>query len=231
MTSVVCVCLFAGLQSGFVTLPRLSRLPDRHFQGAEDHRDSVTDSVGFTLKRSDSLTSFTVDLGPSLMSEMLDLMDNPSYLQTCCQSQSGCEEEEEREEGEEVEDLGEEEDDISLTETPVPSPAITSPSSSVGSGSFVRDRTNRERQSGSTWSEQDDGRRSEQRAEVCCGSPQRAEPVMEPERFQRAADVLSRHYGGGSISERPRRSSTFSAGSHHCKSQYSFSGEEEEIKV
>lgn len=227
VTSVV--CLFAGLQSGFVTLPRLSRLP---FQGAEDRRDTVTDSGGFTLKRSDSLTSFNVDLGPSLMSEMLDLMDNPSYLQKCCHSQSGVEEEEEeREEQEEEVDLEEEEDDISLTETPVPSPAVTSPSSSVGSGSFVRDLNNRGRQSGSSWPEQDKGRRSEQSADAGCGSPQRAEPVMEPERFQRAADVLSRHYGGGSISERPRRSSTFSTVSQHCKSQYSFSGEEEEIKV
>lgn len=224
------------MQSGFVTLPRLSRLPDRHFQGAEEHLESITDSGGFTLKRSDSLTSFTVDLGPSLMSEMLNLIDNPSYLQTCCHSQSGGEEEEEEDEQEEEEEgrdeeQEEEDDDNSLTETPVPSPAVTSPSSSVGSGSFVRDRSNRGRQSSSTWPEQDERRRSEQRADVCCGSPQRVEPAMEPERFQRAADVLSRHYGGGSISQRPRRSSTFSTVSQQCKSQYSFSGEEEEIKV
>lgn len=220
------------MQSGFVTLPRLSRLPDRHFEGAEEPRESITDSDGFRLKRSDSLTSFTVDLGPSLMSEMLNLMDNPSYLQTCSHSQSGGEEqEEERDEEQEEDNLAEEEDDNSLMETPVPSPAVTSPSSSVGSGSFVRDRNDRGRQSSSTWPGHDEARRSEERAEVCRGAPQRVEPAMEPERFQRAADVLSRHYGGGSISERPRRSSTFLAASQHCKSQYSFSGEEEEIKV
>lgn len=218
--------MLAGLQSGFVTLPRLSRLPDRHFQGAEVHRGSITDSGGLTLKRSDSLTSFTVDLGPSLMSEVLDLIDNPSYLQTSCHSQSGGEVEE-REEEEEVE----EEDDSSLAETPVPSPAVTSPSSSVGSGSFARDRNSRGRLSGSKWPEQDQGRGSEQKADACHGSPQREEPAMEPERFQRAADVLSRHYGGGSISEGPRRNTTDSAVSQHCKSQYAFSGEEEEIKV
>lgn len=149
----------------------------------------------------------------------MNLMDNPGYLQTRCHSQSGDEEEKE------------EEDDDSLTETPVPSPAVTSPSSSVGSGSFVRVRNNRRCQSGSTSPENDKVRRSEQRADMCGGSPQRVEPAMEPERFQRAADVLSRHYGGGSIGERPRRSSTFSTASQHCKSQYSFSGEEEEIKV
>lgn len=218
--------MFAGLQSGFVTLPRLSRLPDRHFQGAEVHRGSITDSGGFTLKRSDSLTSFTVDLGPSLMSEVLDLIDNPSYLQTSCHSQSAGEVEE-REEEEKVE----EEDDSSLAETPVPSPAVSSPSSSVGSGSFTRDRNSRGRLSGSERPEQDKERRSEQKADACHGSPRREEPAMEPERFQRAADVLSRHYGGASISEGPRRSTTVSAVSQHCKSQYAFSGEEEEIKV
>lgn len=220
--------MFAGLQSGFVTLPRLSRLPDRHFQGAEVHRGSITDSGGFALKRSDSLTSFTVDLGPSLMSEVLDLIDSPGYLQRSCHGQSGGEAEEREEEEEEVE---EEEDDSSLAETPVPSPAVTSPSSSVGSGSFARDRNSRGRQSGSQWPEQDKGSRSEQKSDACHGSPQRAEPAMEPERFQRAADVLSRHYGGGSISEGPRRSTTVSAVSQHCKSQYAFSAEEEEIKV
>uniref|UniRef100_A0A3Q1F1T9 CDC42 effector protein (Rho GTPase binding) 1b n=1 Tax=Acanthochromis polyacanthus TaxID=80966 RepID=A0A3Q1F1T9_9TELE len=42
----------------------------------------ITSSGGITLTRSDSLTSFTVDLGPSLMTEVLSLIDNPSCLQT-----------------------------------------------------------------------------------------------------------------------------------------------------
>lgn len=205
------LCLFAGLQSGFVTLPRLSRLTDRQFQDGEVHRGSLTDSGGTTRTRSDSLTSFTIDLGPSLMTEVLNLIDNPSCLQT---SSHG--EEEEREE----------KDDSSLVETPVQSPSsLASPNSSVCSGSFIRDMNNRGHFCGSNWPEQDKERRSVQKADVCSGSPQREEPAMEPERFQRAADVLSRHYGGGSFSKGMR---TSTAVSQRCKSQYAFSEEEEE---
>lgn len=213
-------CLFAGLQSGFVTLPRLSRL-DRQFQDEDVRRGSLPDSGGITLTRSDSLTSFTVDLGPSLMTEVLNLIDNPSCLQMSSHSQAAGEEEEREEE--------EEEDDSSLTETPVQSPQVTSPNSSVGSGSFSRNMNNRGRSCSSS-SEQEEERRSLQTPDVCTGSPHRAEPAMEPERFKRAADVLSRHYGGGSFTK-GTTSTTSPALSHHCKTQHAFSEEEEEIKV
>lgn len=200
----MCVCVFAGLQSGFVTLPRLPRL-DRQ----------LPDSGGITLTRSDSLTSFTVDLGPSLMTEVLSLIDNPSCLQTSNHrlAQAG-QEDEARGEGEE------EEEDSSLSETPVQSPALTSPSSYTGRG----------RTCSSDGTEGEEERSSVRTPDS--GSPPRAEPAMEAERFQRAADVLARHYGGGSFTQGARiRSTNTPARSHSCKTPYAFSDEEEEIKV
>lgn len=212
-------CLFAGLQSGFVTLPRLSRL-DRQFQDEDVRRGSLPDSSGITLTRSDSLTSFTVDLGPSLMSEVLNMIDNPGCLHMSIHSQATGEEEED-------------EDDGSLTETPLQSPEVTSPTSSVGSGAFSGNVNNRGRSCESTWPEQEEERRSLQTADVCTGSSQRAEPAMEPERFKRAADVLSRHYGGGSFKKETGTSSSLTSPplSHCSKTQYAFCEEEEEIKV
>lgn len=217
------LCLSAGLQSGFVTLPRLSRL-DRQFQDGDTRKGSLPDSSGITLTRSDSLTSFTVDLGPSLMSEVLSLIDNPSCLHMSNHSQAAGE----KEEGEEEE----EDDDGSLTETPVQSPVVTSPSSSVGSRSCSRNMNNRGRSCSSDRTEQEE-ERSLSTPDVSSGSPQRAEPAMEAERFQRAADVLCRHYGGGSFTKRTRvdNNTTSPALSHSCKTPYAFSEEEEEIKV
>lgn len=54
-----------GLESGFCTIPRVPRLekgPESDFPGEEE------------LKQSDSLLSFRLDLGPSLMSELLQMM-------------------------------------------------------------------------------------------------------------------------------------------------------------
>ncbi|XP_076609373.1 cdc42 effector protein 1b [Chaetodon auriga] len=208
-----------GLQSGFVTLPRLSRL-DRQFQDGDVRKGSLPDSGGITLTRSDSLTSFTVDLGPSLMTEVLSLIDNPTCLQMSNHSRTADEEEEGEEE--------KEEDESSLTETPVQSPAVTSPNSSTGSGSVSRGRS-----CGSNWTEQQEDRRSQRSPDEYAGSPHRAEPAMEAERFQRAADVLSRHYGGGSFSKGTRmlNNTTSPALSHGRKTPYAFSEEEEEIKV
>ncbi len=135
----------------------------------------------------------------------------------------------EEEEGEEVE----EEDDSSLTETPVQSPEVTSPNPSMGSGSFSRNINNRGGSCSSNWTEQEEERRSLRTPDVSTGSPQRVEPAMEAERFQRAADVLSRHYGGGSFTKGTRMSkdTTSPAFSHSRKTSYAFSEEEEEIKV
>ncbi|KFP10219.1 Cdc42 effector protein 1, partial [Egretta garzetta] len=57
-----------GLESGFCTIPRVPRLEkaqESPFPGEAE------------LKRSDSLLSFRLDLGPSLMSELLQVMSFP----------------------------------------------------------------------------------------------------------------------------------------------------------
>ena len=220
-TESVCL-LVAGLQSGFVTLPRLSRL-DRQFQDVDVQRASLTEGGGFTMTRSDSLASFTVDLGPSLMSEVLSLIDNPHYLHMSNHSPAAEEEEEE----------AEEEDEVSLAETPVQSPEVTSPNPSMSSGSFSRTRDSRRRSSSSTKDEQEEDRGSVRTPDASTGSPPRVESVMEAEKFQRAADVLSRHYGGGSFSKGTKTSSTTPPPALSCsrKTPYGITEEEEEIKV
>ncbi|XP_069557454.1 cdc42 effector protein 1b [Brachyistius frenatus] len=214
-----------GLQSGFVTLPRFSRL-DRQFEDGDVRKGSLPDGSGITPTRSDSLTSFTVDLGPSLMTEVLSLFDNPSCLQAANHSQAAGE-------GEEGEDE-EQDDDSSLAETPVQTPRMTSPNPSMTRGSFSRNSNSRGSCSGSNRTQQEEDRRSLRTPDESTGSPQRTEPVMEAERFQRAADVLSRHYGGGSFTKEVRTSSSNHSSpaiSPSHKTQYALSDEEEEIKV
>ncbi|KAL3054208.1 cdc42 effector protein 1b [Trematomus bernacchii] len=217
------LCSTYGLQSGFVTLPRLSRL-DRQFQDGDARQGSLPDGGGFTLTRSDSLASFTVDLGPSLMSEVLSWIDNPSCFQM---SNYNLEADEEKEE---------EEDEGSLT--PVQSPEVTSPNPSMSS--FSRNMNSR-RRSSSKWreeeeeEEEEEERRSVRTPDVCAGSPQRVEPAMEAERFQKAADVLSRHYGGGSFTKGTIRRNNNTASPAFSQGRItpndSSSEEEEEIKV
>ncbi|XP_071377979.1 cdc42 effector protein 1b [Centroberyx affinis] len=212
-----------GLQSGFVTLPRLSRL-DRQFQDGDIRRGSLPDNGGITLTRSDSFNSFTLDLGPSLMTEVLSLIDNTSCLQMSNHSRADSEDED----GEE-----EEEERSSVIEMPVESPGLSSPDPSMGSVSCRGNTNNRGRSCSSDWTEQEEDRRSPRTPDASLGSPQRAEPVMEAERFQRAADVLSRHYGGGSFTRgrSPSDNTTSPAFSHSRRTPYAFSEEEEEIKV
>ncbi|XP_033944397.1 cdc42 effector protein 1b [Pseudochaenichthys georgianus] len=220
------LCSTYGLQSGFVTLPRLSRL-DRQFQDGDARRGSLPDGGGFTLTRSDSLASFTVDLGPSLMSEVLSWIDNPSCFQMSNYSQEADEEKEEEEE---------DEDEGSLT--PVQSPEVTSPNPSMSS--FSRNMSSRSRSS-SKWREEEEERRSVRTPDVCARSPQRVEPAMEAERFQKAADVLSRHYGGGSLTKGTMRSNNSNNNNNNTAGPAfsqgritpndSSSKEEEEIKV
>uniref|UniRef100_A0A3Q3LPN2 CDC42 effector protein (Rho GTPase binding) 1b n=1 Tax=Mastacembelus armatus TaxID=205130 RepID=A0A3Q3LPN2_9TELE len=214
-----------GLQSGFVTLPRVSRI-DRQFPDGDARKGSAAESGGFTRTRSDSLTSFTVDLGPSLMTEVLSLIDNPTCLQLSNHRQTAGEEEERGDEAEE-------EDDSSLTQTPVQSPGVTSPDPSMCSRSFSRNVTSRGRTCTSDWTEGEEGRRSVSTPDVSTESPQRVEPAMEAERFQRAADVLARHYGGGSFTKGTRTSNRTAspAFSYSYKTPHGFSEEEEEIKV
>uniref|UniRef100_A0A3Q2Z396 CDC42 effector protein (Rho GTPase binding) 1b n=1 Tax=Hippocampus comes TaxID=109280 RepID=A0A3Q2Z396_HIPCM len=174
-------------------------------------RVSVRERNGKALTRSDSLTSFTLDLGPSLMTEVLGLFDNPGYLQGA--SQVAATEEKDKNDGEEAE-----EDNRSLTETFV-SPAVSSTNSSVRSGSS---RRNGKEHSCSGSGTEEDRRSVAASSKSPPRSPPKREAAMESERFQRAADVLSRHYGGGAVT---RLSPPLS------KTPYTFSEEEEEIKV
>ncbi|KAL7868982.1 hypothetical protein AOLI_G00129700 [Acnodon oligacanthus] len=82
-----------GIESGFVTLPRILHT-DHSLQGSapsgcstQIHCSSLTDmailnlSCSDTLSPSDSITSFTVDLGPSLMSEVFTMINGPNAHQ------------------------------------------------------------------------------------------------------------------------------------------------------
>ncbi|KAI4891151.1 hypothetical protein NFI96_019735 [Prochilodus magdalenae] len=186
-----------GVQSGFVTLPRLSRIDRNSTESppppAQQRRGSDPDPFP-ALQRSDSLTSFTVDLGPSLMSELLGLIHSSSDLQGLQQD---------------LEDEEEEEEPSSLFEMAVESPCVSS----------------RGRSSSPDWTQQetDTGENGDDTKRVTpdasLWSPVRVEPTMEAERFQQAADVLARHYGGSGVRTGRQRA------------PYAFPEEEEEVKV
>ncbi|XP_034045531.1 cdc42 effector protein 1b [Thalassophryne amazonica] len=208
-----------GLHSGFVTLPRLSRY-DRQFPDGDIQRGS--DSGDVTWKRSDSLTSFTLDLGPSLMTEVLSLIDNPSCFQMSNHNQKADEEGDEEDE--------EEEESGSVTNTTVQSPGVSSLDPSTGSEMFVWNMNSRGPCGTScTRTHQEEDIWSLRTPDASLGSPQRAEPVIDAERFQKAADVLSRHYGGGSVRKRTNSNSPAFSSSHETGS--TLSEEEEEIKL
>ncbi|MEQ2267612.1 hypothetical protein XENORESO_008159 [Xenotaenia resolanae] len=199
-----------GVQSGFVTLPRVSRF-ERQLQGGDVWKPSSADNGCSTMTRSDSLTSFIVDLGPSLMTEVFALIDNPSSLQISNHSQAASE----KEEGDE-EEKG---DNSSLTETPIQTPTVSSPNPSLCSGSF---RPKENGRSSSNWREHKEDRVSVRTPDASSCSSHKEESVIEAERFQRAANVLARHYGGGSFTREMSQKSQ--------KTPHSLS-EEEEIKV
>lgn len=198
-----------GIQSGFLTLPRLSRC-ERQPQDGDIWKTSSADNGGTTLTRSDSLASFTVDLGPSLMTEVFALIDKSSSLQISRHSSAAFEEEagEEEEKG----------DNNSLTETPVQTPTASSPNPSQCSGSF-RPKVNGRSSSTRIGLKEDSG--TERTPDVSYCSSHKEESVIEAERFQRAADVVARHYGGGSFT----RGMRINQKTPHVLS------EEEEIKV
>lgn len=158
------------------------------------------------------------------MTEVLNLIDNPACLQMYSSSPSV---EDEDEEVEEFEEGGRDDYDSPLTDTPVQSPQVISPSSSVGGGSFTRSSDSRRRSRNSAQSERFDDGCSPQTPATTTGSPQTFQAAMEPERFKRAAEVLCRHYGGGSFTKEGRTSPS----SHHYTEQYSFPEDEEEIKI
>lgn len=210
-SAVLTFRVFPGLESGFVTLPRLSRT-ERQSQGSsppscppEIRRGSLTDT-GITslpcsdsVSPSDSMNSFTLDLGPSLMSEVFAMINSPVCEKSICFSES-------------TREPGPADDDVD-------SDATTSLVDSL----LREDGDGRTRLYGGEWKHSDfDNGESPKKSKV--GDAMFSYAVedhgMEPERFQRAADVLARHYGGG-----PRN-----ANSSHRR-PYNYPDEEEEIKV
>ncbi|XP_056627489.1 cdc42 effector protein 1 [Triplophysa dalaica] len=204
-----------GLESGFVTLPRLSRT-ERQSQGSfppscppEIHRGSLTDTgisclpCSDSVSPSDSMNSFTFDLGPSLMSEVFAMIDSPVCEKSISFSETTCEPA-----------LGSTDDDVD-------SDATTSLVDSL----LREDSDGRTRLYGGEWKHLDfvNGE-SPKKSKV--GDVMFSDAVedhgMEPEHFQRAADVLARHYGGGLRNA--------DANSSHRR-PYNYPDEEEEIKV
>ncbi|KAL0992960.1 hypothetical protein UPYG_G00101520 [Umbra pygmaea] len=212
-----------GVHSGFVTLPRNTRhdrqLQDETGEFAQDfRRNSLSDNDGFSLARSDSFTSFTVDLGPSLMSEVLGMIDSPSCLISPNDNWE-LEEQDEEEEG-------------FVFELAVQSPVLSSSNHSMSSTPCKVNVNNRGRSCSPDWPEGQEREelRSVKTPDASMGSPKPEEPAIEAERFQRAADVLARHYGGGSFSRSHYRYSASSTQSP-AEAHYTVPEEEEEIKV
>ncbi|XP_048377528.1 cdc42 effector protein 1-like isoform X2 [Stegostoma tigrinum] len=70
-----------GLESGFCTLPRWSRLDkpkDSPVAAESEKRMDNLDTTDLEFPRTDSLLSFSLDLGPSLMAEVLGVMATES---------------------------------------------------------------------------------------------------------------------------------------------------------
>ncbi|XP_076856470.1 cdc42 effector protein 1 [Brachyhypopomus gauderio] len=211
-----------GVESGFVTLPRLSRT-ERSSQGAspsgcaaEVRRGSLTDggmlylTCPDSLSPSDSMNSFTVDLGPSLMSEVFAMIDSPNAHQEANRSS-------------EV-------------------PRKPEPSFGLANGSTMPDTDTRTSLVDSLLREDSEGRSRLYGAEWAYGNmvngetqkrgvasdlmwPSHVEECgMEAERFQKATDVLARHYGNGSTTHR-------STSGSQRRSPCAYPEDEEEIKV
>ncbi|XP_016346451.1 cdc42 effector protein 1-like isoform X2 [Sinocyclocheilus anshuiensis] len=192
-----------GLESGFVTLPRLSRT-ERPAQGSspsaclpEIHRGSLTDTgipsfpCSDSISPSDSMSSFTLDLGPSLMSEVFAMIDSP----VC-----------------EKADPISEKTQSTNDNSEVDSDATTSLVDSL----LREDDDGRTRLYGGEWKHSDF---------VNGESPKKSMlGDRMPESFQRAADALARHYGSGGL----RNTNTSNS---HRRGPYSYPDEEEVIKV
>ncbi|XP_061912184.1 cdc42 effector protein 1 [Entelurus aequoreus] len=230
-----------GLESGFVTLPRLSRSERQQPSisnpapcSSHVHRGSLTDptdanlSTGATTDRkftafSDSLGSldtFNFDLGPSLMSEVFGLLegDNPAWEREDMGSAWGL-----TNEGSEMDSAT-----ISYVDSLLREDCVGGKSPHV-----------------TEWDDDDvevngtpmSGRLADTPRG---GSPERASlgMKMESERFQSAADVLARHYGGQGLWKGHGRveaadSEMRSVGQLKKKVSYSYTDEDDddEIKV
>ncbi|XP_061565205.1 cdc42 effector protein 1 [Cololabis saira] len=239
-----------GLESGFVTLPRLSRserqqpsislptscAPNIHRGSLTDPTDAILSTCSTSAVTSDakhataysdslpsltSLDTFTFDLGPSLMSEVFRLIDGQP------------EEHLPTWEGEEVESAS----------------RLTTEGSEMGSAtisyvdSLLREDCGNGRSPHAADCEEEEGsamevngvRLSGKVPDVLMGSPDRIGIRMESERFQSATDVLARHYGVSLLKGQSRAEAGDSemaiTSTPKNKMSYSFLDDEDEIKV
>lgn len=243
----------SGLESGFVTLPRLSRVERQEASitstptscSAHIHRGSLTDPADDILPTraldagaatntySDSLPSltsldtFNFDLGPSLMSEVFSLID--SHL----------------EQGEEVH--GHTWEGVEAG----PACDLTDEGSEKGSATVsYEDSPPSEDCRGCTsprWQEEEEEEDEEEQKEGAVYSVKapgptvsstervRSELGMESKRFQIATDVLARHYGIGHQKGQSRRAAGVSERMMSSQPKkdmsYSYMDDEDEIKV
>ncbi|XP_055005875.1 cdc42 effector protein 1 [Boleophthalmus pectinirostris] len=228
-----------GVDSGFVTLPRLSRSERQQPSislptplAPNLHRGSLTDTDQPLLSTrtsallatepkhtaySDSLPSltsldFTFDLGPSLMSEVLGLID-----------------------GGHLEDHGHAWEEGSAC-------GLTNEGSEMDSAtiSYVDSLLREDCGGGKSpnWDEEEAVEVNERvysvkMPDVVMGSAERVKGGvgMESERFQSATDVLARHYGGSSVVKGHYKMDTHSDMFSKKKISYSYIEDEDEIKV
>ncbi|XP_023863102.1 cdc42 effector protein 1 [Salvelinus sp. IW2-2015] len=247
-----------GLESGFATLPRLSRSAERQSQQGGSisctpnaHGCSLTDvsallkSSAYPTLTSDpghmtqyesltSMASFTFDLGPSLMSEVFGLIDSPNgHLEP---SHAWMAEEPSCSAFGFVTN-GSSEMDSEMDAT----------TASLVDSLLREDCSSRKSPYGLEWEEEEEeARRMEMNGggqhlkgavpDLVMGSPSRQRPAMESERFQGATDVLGVLYGVGGILKGQQRmdlEGEMTLGQTMKKTPYICitPDEEEEIKV
>ncbi|XP_033467543.1 cdc42 effector protein 1 [Epinephelus lanceolatus] len=239
-----------GLESGFVTLPRLSRAerqqpsislpiscpPNIHRGSLTDPTEAILSTCSTSIVTSDpkptstafsdslpsltSLDTFTFDLGPSLMSEVLGLIDGHP------------EEHGHTWEGEEAGSA------CGLTNE---GSEMDSATISYVDSLLREDCGGRKSPHGAEWEEEgmevNGVGLSVKVPDVVMGSPERVRLGigMESERFQNATDVLARHYGVSHFkgqSQMEVADSEMMITSHSKnKISYSYMDDEDEIKV
>lgn len=239
-----------GLESGFVTLPRLSRAerqqpsislpiscpPNIHRGSLTDPTEAILSTCSTSIVTSDpkptstafsdslpsltSLDTFTFDLGPSLMSEVFGLID------------SHPEEHGHTWEGEEAGSA------CGLTNE---GSEMDSATISYVDSLLREDCGGRKSPHGAEWEEEgmevNGVGLSVKVPDVVMGSPERVRLGigMESERFQNATDVLARHYGVSHFkgqSQMEVADSEMMITSHSKnKISYSYMDDEDEIKV
>ncbi|XP_068162314.1 cdc42 effector protein 1 isoform X2 [Antennarius striatus] len=235
-----------GLESGFVTLPRLSRVERQQPSislptscSPNIHRGSLTDPTDAILSTrltsepkataySDSLPSltsldtFTFDLGPSLMSEVFGLIDG--HAEEHCH----------------VWDVEEAGSACRLTNE---GSEMDSATISYVDSLLREDFGGRKSPHGAEWEEEEGsgmevhgGGLSVKAPDVVMGAPDgaRMEMGMESERFQSATDVLTRHYGVGLLTGQTRKQTMDTEvilDRPKKNMSYSYMDDEDEIKV